>query len=76
MRHLIPIYQTPPSAAKSLPLAGKVPNECEADEVERESLPSARRKIPASPAKPAGNAGIFASYFCIFANNNRLTDHY
>ena len=53
-----------------------MPNECEADEAERESLPSARRKIPASPAKPAGNAGIFASYFCIFANNNRLTDYY
>ena len=66
MRHLIPIWQTPPSAAKSLPLAGKVPNECKADEAERESLPSARRKIPTSPAKTSRKCGDFCILFLHF----------
>ena len=43
-----------------------MPNECEAEEVERESLPSARRKIPASPAKTSRKCGDFCILFLHF----------
>ena len=46
------------AAEKSLPLEGKVPNECEADEVERESLlqpnceGKGKRPLRSSPLYP------------------------